>query len=539
MATPSLAMIPSAYADSKVYSVLPNNGDGDFTFNRDSSATRVGQNGLIQTVGYFGNNLVTNGDFATDSDWTKSPTGNIANGKANYDDTSTNAMYQNGITITAGKSYKVTFTISNASSTAHMTIFDYANSDVLLANENWANGTYERIFTSTNNETGISIWGNTAGSSFSIDNVSLQEITGDQPRLNYDISNGVVQSCPSLLLEPASTNLITYSESMNQYTPVNGTITANALTSPEGLLNAVKFAENSANNLHYFDSNSISVTSGTKYTISVFAKYNGRFLTFQGSGALNSAFATFNLQNGTIEQQSVGTASIEKMPNDWYRCSIIVEMTQTGNAVMSILLNDSATGGRSRSYQGDGASGIYLYGFQTEALSYATSYIPTNGSSQTRAAETCFGAGTAATFNSIEGVFYCEIAALSNTNSFEDLSFSDGTSNNKIQFFLSGTNSITARVTAGGSTQFNHSYTSSDVTQFTKYAIKYKVNDFSMYVNGVQQSVGTSGSTFSANTLNTIIINDGNISDLEGKIRDIRVFNEALTDAQLQTLTTL
>ena len=35
MATPSLAMIPSAYADSKVYSVLPNNGDGDFSFNRD------------------------------------------------------------------------------------------------------------------------------------------------------------------------------------------------------------------------------------------------------------------------------------------------------------------------------------------------------------------------------------------------------------------------------------------------------------------------------------------------------------------------
>ena len=64
MATPSLAMIPSAIADSKVYSVLPNNGDGDFTFNRDSSATRVGQNGLIQTVGYFGNDIVLNGDFS-------------------------------------------------------------------------------------------------------------------------------------------------------------------------------------------------------------------------------------------------------------------------------------------------------------------------------------------------------------------------------------------------------------------------------------------------------------------------------------------
>ena len=68
MATPSLAMIPSAYADSKVYSVLPNNGDGDFTFNRDSSATRVGQNGLIQEVGFFGSQLVnswTNSNFSS------------------------------------------------------------------------------------------------------------------------------------------------------------------------------------------------------------------------------------------------------------------------------------------------------------------------------------------------------------------------------------------------------------------------------------------------------------------------------------------
>lgn len=47
---PTLALIPSAYNTSKVYSVLPSNGDGDFTFSRSSSATRVNQDGLIETV---------------------------------------------------------------------------------------------------------------------------------------------------------------------------------------------------------------------------------------------------------------------------------------------------------------------------------------------------------------------------------------------------------------------------------------------------------------------------------------------------------
>ena len=51
MATkPSLALIPSGYKASKVYSVLPTNGDGDFDFSRTGTATRVNKDGLIETV---------------------------------------------------------------------------------------------------------------------------------------------------------------------------------------------------------------------------------------------------------------------------------------------------------------------------------------------------------------------------------------------------------------------------------------------------------------------------------------------------------
>ena len=51
---------------------------------------------------------------------------------------------------------------------------------------------------------------------------------------------------------------------------------------------------------------------------------------------------------------------------------------------------------------------------QSETTSYTTSYIPTNGSSVTRNAETCNGAGDAATFNDSEGVLMAEISALAN-----------------------------------------------------------------------------------------------------------------------------
>ena len=45
-----LTLIPSGYKSTKVYSVKPTNGDGDFTFARTGEATRVNQGGNIETV---------------------------------------------------------------------------------------------------------------------------------------------------------------------------------------------------------------------------------------------------------------------------------------------------------------------------------------------------------------------------------------------------------------------------------------------------------------------------------------------------------
>ena len=51
MANPILALIPSGYKATEVYSVLPSDGSGDFTFDRANGlATRVNKDGLIEEV---------------------------------------------------------------------------------------------------------------------------------------------------------------------------------------------------------------------------------------------------------------------------------------------------------------------------------------------------------------------------------------------------------------------------------------------------------------------------------------------------------
>ena len=115
MATiPSLAMIPSGYKDGTLYNPIPNTAAGDFSVSRGSLATRVNKEGLIETVGAFvGGELITNGDFATDSDWNKGVGWSIAGGVAVCDGTQAAAsqLYQLQ-TFTINKLYRVTYTIT-------------------------------------------------------------------------------------------------------------------------------------------------------------------------------------------------------------------------------------------------------------------------------------------------------------------------------------------------------------------------------------------------------------------------------------------
>ena len=66
----------------------------------------------------LGEELVVNGDFATDSDWTKETGWTISGGKANFSGGSGNRNMNQAIGITNGKTYEIEYTVSSISAGA-------------------------------------------------------------------------------------------------------------------------------------------------------------------------------------------------------------------------------------------------------------------------------------------------------------------------------------------------------------------------------------------------------------------------------------
>jgi hypothetical protein len=165
------------------------------------------------------------------------------------------------------------------------------------------------------------------------------------------------------LVELVPYNLLTWSEDFSNadWTKSNVTISANALTAPNGTLTADKLVEDSSNGLHYINIPASTTPSGTN-TLSVYAKANGRdwVWLYLFDSVAGSLFAYFNVANGTLGTiQSGLTANIESVGNGWYRCSITRTQSNLGNGGYGLTNANNVS-----SYTGDGTSGSYLWGAQ-------------------------------------------------------------------------------------------------------------------------------------------------------------------------------
>ena len=548
MDIPSLFMIPSAVSSGKVHSVFPNSTDADFDFNRDSDATRVNSEGLIERVGYYSAELITNGNFNTDtSSWFGDSNASLTwqTNKsvlvASTDD-ATFGIAQSNV-LTSGKTYRVSFRFKPNNATTFRVRLGASGSGQFSTTSFTLNEWNDVDFVGVANGTTFEI-GTLGGSisNFYLDDVSCKEVTGDRARLNYEIEGGLVNSKPSLLLEPQSTNLVTYSEdfSHSSYIKVNSTtIVSNEIKAPDNTTTAdlIKAAQTGSIQGVY---NNISFTSGQSYAFSVFAKKKENiYLQVQaGGGTFGTCFANFDLENGLVGTVSGGTGQIEAFTNDWYRCIFIVSAISTGTGNISLDLISSSTAGRNDNFTGNIGDGLYIWGAMVEQQSYATSYIPTNGSTQTRAAETCNGAGTSSIFESSEGILYAEVQAFSETGSSGVFTLSGGSNTNRVKIELDG-GVVKGRVDVSGSGVGLLNYTVA-ITNYLKIALKWKASDFELWVNGSSRASITSGSSFSANALTELAFDRGDGGeDFYGKIRDIRVYNtKEMTDSEVDILLT-
>ena len=336
----------------------------------------------------------------------------------------------------------------------------------------------------------------------------IETMGQDIARIDYtDSADGV------LLLEPASTNLLNYSEQIQNTTYWNDlggdlVVTGNAIISPDGTLNAGAITLANSSN-RYFVHSLITLTVGGSYTFSVYMKSAIGNLSV-GIGGVNGI---------VVENKTVTT--------EWQRFTYT--FTVAAGAVDYFGIDQR---GLDKSTSGT----LYFWGAQVEQLSYPTSYIPTSGSTVTRAAETCNNSGNSEVFNDSEGVLFVNTATLQEGVTEKIISLSDGTTSNNIYFSFSGAaNTIFGLVVSGGSTQASLSTTVSQI-QPNKLLIKYKSNDISFWLNGFKVGFDTSANAPSG-LKNLSFSYPTNAINFYGKTKELGYYNTALTDAELETLT--
>ena len=461
-------------------------------------------------------------------DWTLGTGWSIGDGKATSD--ASVSSYLNQTLYTIGNLYKLKFEVLEGT-------IELRSAQYSKGTGYYTTGIHEIEVIPTTTSTHFYVY--TGFGQSSITNISVIEITDDTnlPRIDYTGGEG------HWLFEPQSTNLIPYSEDFSQWGLSNTTVSANSLISPNGTQNASKIVENNSNSNFQFFKNA-SVTNGTTYTISIFAKSSERYLQLKASTGFTSSYANFDLINGTLGTNGGNlTPRITDYGNDWYKCSVTYEATSTTNALFVWHIVNSSSASRGQTYQGDGLSGVFVWGAQVEASSFATSYIPTNGSTVTRLKDAAFGSGNSDLINSTEGVLYFEGSALTNeTDVNKTIGISNVSSSNRVQLTLHGTPSrISFYGTSSEGFALSYSNFSYNKTEPLKIAVKWKIGDVGIFINGIKVYTGTPANTFLSNTLNTLSFADYNNigSPFYGKTKCVAVFKEALTDEELECLTTI
>jgi len=354
--------------------------------------------------------------------------------------------------------------------------------------------------------------------------------------------NPVTGESLGLLIEEQRINLLTYSEQFDNaaWTKVNSSITANAIVAPDGTLTGDKLVEDTtASANHVVRPTTVSVTSGTTYTYSIFVKAGERTQFQIGFGTENSAFAAANVQftltglgTSTVITGSP-TFSIAPVGNGWYRCTA----TATATATASAFIRNYLVSGTNL-YTGDGYSGLYIWGAQLEAGAFATSYIPTVASQVTRATDTPTITGTnfSSWYNNAQGTLYSEASTYDvSASGRTGFSINDGTTSNRIQV---NHGTVKAFIAKAGNTQYTNSFGGVTVTNnvASRVALAYASNNVNAAVNGVIGGVDDT-------VVEVPVVTQANIASLpvggilNGQIRKIAYYPICLTNAQLQALT--
>jgi len=191
----------------------------------------------------------------------------------------------------------------------------------------------------------------------------------NSPRFDHDPVTG---ESKGLLIEESRTNYAPYSTPNSNWIQAAHMVSPNYAIAPDGTHTAAFIHESatSRQQLAYTHSGT-TLTSGSTYTFSAYAKAYTHD-TFQMHSYGDSS-KTFYLSNPSND----GDSTMTHVGNGWYRCT----WTKTkSNTTSTIYLGFDGA-----SYAGDANKGLLFWGAQVELGTFATSLIPTVGSTNTRA----------------------------------------------------------------------------------------------------------------------------------------------------------
>lgn len=353
--------------------------------------------------------------------------------------------------------------------------------------------------------------------------------TSSQTGEEWTLNGGAVvtKSVPGYLSEQASTNNLSKVQEFDHadWTKSAVTVSANVAVAPDGTTTADKLEETAVSDLHYV--NQLPTTTATRWTVSCYLKAAERSFGWLYGNNSATATAFFNLATGTTATVS-GTgnpvASITACGNGWYRCVLTYDAPAgvSGSGVGCSNADNTLT------YLGVLGSGIYVWGFQLEALSFATSYIPTTTAAVTRNADvlTYPGAGN---FDPAVGAHYCEYRLLGNTVAYKVIF--DITAPGAIVNYVG--NNSTVR---DGTTVLTASAASAIDTNY-KQAFSWGGSRMAVSLDGAAvDSSAFDGSLGGSTTLYIgADVNSGN--QLNGTVRQLKLWTRALSDVELVVLT--
>lgn len=365
----------------------------------------------------------------------------------------------------------------------------------------------------------------------------IQAVNADIPRLDY-FGGG----CPKLLLEPQRTNLSSYSNDFTNgnYSPSGITITANDTQSPDGTTNAAKFTALAGSGFRQLIRNH-NLSSG-QTSISFFAKGGTKDFIFFSIYSSNIFPGGFNYQDTTITLSTNGvvtggtinpTFKIENYGNGWKRINCSFNAINAGTLTVNFGLSKTSSQPNGTF---DGTETSYFYGFQLEAGSYATSYIPTTTAAVTRNADDCYKTGISSLIGQASGTLFIDYNFQQYDSSVKVLNVLGITDNDVSLTYISS--NLRLLVTNNANIVINQNYAGFYNSGRYKIAFAYSLNNAALYINGTQVATFNNCSfNFTSAYRLSLTANNNFYGDFD--LNSTALWKTRLSNAELAALTSL